>query len=851
MYFSPICLRELLLWLFIVVANATVFSQSIILEPSDFVGHEIGSRFTLHHSVSDYLGHLHNEVPGSLLIPYGETFEGRPLELLVLSSPENLRNIEAIRSQHLDRMEGGTGLAQYDNVAIIWLSYNVHGNEAACTEAALEVSHRLAHAAVAGESYLDQVVIVLDPCLNPDGHDRYAVWFNQSASNLPNSDPDGYEHDEPWPGGRPNHYLFDLNRDWAWQKQQESQMRSAEYHRWMPHVHCDYHEMGFNSPYYFAPAAEPYHEAISDWQRSFQDEIGRTTAEAFDARGERYFTKESFDLLYPSYGDTYPMFNGAIGMTYEQGGSGEAGVVVQNEEGSLLSLNDRIKNHVESSLMAIYTSARFSERLVDEWGAYYDRNRTQPVGNFAGYLIPKTEDNAGRIDLLVQFLNEHGIISQQIIENQKSVQGYEFGVNQKRSIKPRSGDLVISSFQTHSSILDVLFDPDPVLTDSLTYDITTWSLPFAYGLRTFGLDAPLYGSIYASESVLPISHEAFGFGFKRTGDKDTPLMAQLLGEGFTLRTNSKTFEIDGIAYPTGTIIVLRGDQANRPLWWKELAEMAANHGVQLHPIPGGLADAGPDMGSDDIWAIPKVRVGALTGPGVSSLGAGEVWWHFEQELGYPITMLSAEKSNPQEWTAFDVMVLPSGWHGQANTEWMEALKAWIQNGGRLIAISSALQLFQEESGWGLNRYDGQSQEDLVRERNSSERILDRKRAYDERQRLRAMQVGDGSIYPVKLDLSHPLAWGYPNAPYYTLRTESDRFSLLAGGWNVGTYDEDTRSVSGFVGARANRELDGGLAFGTLPIGRGSITYFSDNPLFRGFWENGKLMFDNAVFLNVN
>lgn len=851
MHYHTIASRFLMTLVSIVVINPMLFGQNQLASPEDIVGHEIGTRFTLHHAVSDYTQHVHKAIPGSKLIQYGASNEGRPLELLVLSSASNMQNLEAIRTQHLDRMQGGTGSAQYDDLAIVWLSYNVHGNEAVCTEAALEVMHDLALASMNGDAFLEHVVVLLDPCLNPDGHDRYAVWFNQYASSTPNSDPNSFEHDEPWPGGRPNHYLFDLNRDWAWQKQQESQMRSAVYHQWMPHVHCDYHEMGYNSPYYFAPAAEPYHESITDWQRAFQHEVGQATAKAFDARGELYYTKESFDLLYPSYGDTYPIFNGAIGMTYEQGGSGGAGVLVETSQGNLLSLNERIANHVESSLQAVYTSARLAENLVDEWGAYYDRNRTQPIGRFAGYLIPKTEDNAARIERLIQFLDGHGVITESVDKDQKSVTGWEYGIGQKRTVRPQAGDLVISSYQTHSSILDVLFDPDPVLSDSLTYDITTWSVPFAYGLRTFGLDAPIIGKPHITSETPSIQSEAFGFAFKRTGDQDSPLMAQLLSGGFTLRTNAKSFDVDGSTHEAGTLLVLRGDHKDRPQWWRELGALAADHGVELMTISGGYVDAGPDMGSDDIWAIPEIRVGALTGPGVSSLGAGEVWWHFEQELQYPITMLSAENSNPEEWGAYDVMVLPSGWYGQADESWMQALAQWVRNGGRLIAIANAVSMFEGESDWGLNRYDDEDQADAVRQRSSSEKASDRQQAFDERQRLRAMRIGDGSIYPVKLDRSHPLAWGYPDAPYYTLRSNSSRFALLSGGWNVGTFDYDTQPVSGFVGARANRELDGSLVFGVQPMGGGSITYFSDNPLFRGFWENGKLMFDNAVFLNVN
>lgn len=827
-------------------------ASSQLQSPGLFLGHDLGTSFTLHHRVDDYAQHIHDAVPQSELINYGETSEGRPLQLLILSSSENLGKLEAIRSQHLDRMNGGHGDKAFDDVAIVWLSYNVHGNEAVCTEAALKVMHQAATSSLTNDGMLDRVILIIDPCLNPDGHDRYASWFNRYASKTPNPNPDAFEHDEPWPGGRSNHYLFDLNRDWAWQKQKESKERSVVYHQWMPHVHCDFHEMGYNSPYYFAPAAEPYHESITDWQREFQVEVGKTTAAAFDKRGELYYTKESFDLLYPSYGDTYPIYNGAIGMTYEQGGSGSAGVLIETNNGELLSLSNRIENHVESSLKAIETSARLSEKLVDEWSNFHERNRTQPIGRFGGYLISVNETNQARADRLAEFLHGHGIQVEKITQNKKPIKGWEYGIRSERSVVPKSGDLIISSFQTHSGLLDVLFDPDPVLTDSLTYDITTWSVPYAYGLRTFGLSKPLMGESWTSTSIEALTDvSAYGYAFRRHGDGDSKLFTQLLQNGVRLRTNSEPFVLDGIHYERGTTLILRGDQEIGSDWESELFQGAVDAGVELQPLSGGFADSGPDMGSDDIWFVKAPRVAALTGPGVSSLGAGEVWWHFEEELSYPISMLSAEDSDPGDWDSYDVVIMPSGWYGRSDADWMESASTWVREGGKIIALAGALRFFESENGWGLDAYSDVSKEKIADQRSREERQSDRKAAFSERNRRRAMGIGDGSIYPVKLDITHPLAWGYSNERYYTLRSNDDRYALLSSGWSVGMIEDGAEAISGFVGARANRDLEDSMVFGVQPMGRGSIIYLSDNPLFRGFWENGKLLFDNAVFLPMN
>ena len=844
--FTPV-LRTLGIALFTWCICATTVAQAPPNSPSEFLGFELGNRFSLHHEVVDYTSYL-TETPGVSLVEYGQTYEGRPLQTLVFTHPENGPLIEEIRAQHLDRVRGGTGMEAYDDLAVVWMSYNVHGNEAVCTEAALEVMHALAQRCAAGDAMMKKLVVILDPCLNPDGHDRYAVWFNQFASFPPNPDPAAMEHDEPWPGGRPNHYWFDLNRDWAWQKQQETQMRSELYHAWMPHVHCDYHEMGYNSPYYFAPAAEPYHEVITDWQREFQAEIGQAAAQRFDERGELYYTRESFDLLYPSYGDTYPMYNGAIGMTYEQGGSGRAGVLVECADGRMLSLRNRIDNHVASSLSAIETSARLSERLVDEFAAYHEINRTQPQGRFGGYHIPVNGSNAGRVDELVEFLQRHGIECERATANSRPVNGWEYGGNGKRSVVIQKGDLLISSYQTHSRMLDVLFDPEPVLSDSLTYDITTWSVPFAYGLKTFGLDKPVQGGDWHQAQSIPSwSDSNFGYAIPPEQDGYAHALAQLHKAGIRVRTNAKAIVHTEATYPRGTLFILRGDQANDG-WDAALQSIRTEAHVAVLAMEGGHSVEGPDMGSDDVWLVEPPRVALLTGEGTSSLGSGEVWWHFERELNYPITRLAAQNSDPSDWGNFDVVVLPSGWYGMADESWMDALNSWVREGGRVVAISRAVDLFADESGWGLERYTDDGLEQAVRERSREERVSNRTLPYDERDRNYAMGIGDGSIYAVGLDNSHPLVWGYPEQPYYTLRASSSRYAALESGWTVGRYGG---RVSGFVGSRANRELAGSMNMGAQPVGRGNAIYFVDNPLFRGFWENGKRMFDNAVFLPMD
>ena len=354
-----------------------------LLSPKEFLGYELGERFTPHHRMVEYFKHVDGVMANVEVRQYGETYEHRPLIYTIITSQENFDQLEKIRIDNLKRTGLMDGPPGSDKKAIVWLSYNVHGNEASSLEASMLTLHSLADPANSKtQEWLRNTVVIIDPCINPDGRDRYANFYNQYLNKPANGNIDAMEHHEPWPGGRSNHYMFDLNRDWAWGTQLETRHRLKIYHEWMPHVHVDFHEQGYNNPYYFAPAAEPFHEVISPWQREFQTLIGKNNAKHFDEKGWLYFTKEIFDLYYPSYGDTYPTYNGAIGMTYEQGGGGAGGMKIKTKEGDDLTLRDRLVHHHTSGLSTVEITSINAVRVVDEFEKYFQENLASPTSPY-------------------------------------------------------------------------------------------------------------------------------------------------------------------------------------------------------------------------------------------------------------------------------------------------------------------------------------------------------------------------------------------------------------------------------------------------------------------------------------
>lgn len=805
--------------------------------PSDFLGYPLGTRFTPHHKVVDYFRKTAEGNRMMKLETYGQTYEGRPLLLAVISSPENIARLEEIRSGNMAML---TGSAPQNQPVIIWLSYNVHGNEAVSTEAAMRTVHTLL---TERQELLRNAVVIVDPCLNPDGRDRYVNFYNAVHARNPDATPYAREHMEPWPGGRPNHYYFDLNRDWAWQSQTESRQRLAQYNRWMPQVHVDFHEQGVDAPYYFAPAAEPLHDAITEWQRAFQTQIGKHNATYFDAKGWLYFTKEQFDLFYPSYGDTYPTYNGAIGMTYEQGGSGRAGLAIVNREGDTLRLKDRLDHHYTTGIATIESSVAQGTKLVDEFGKFFRDARQQPSGEYKTYVV-KNGGNPEKLMTLAETLRRNEIAFGFATGN-SSGNGFNYFTGKTENFAIEKGDLVVSAYQPRSTMVRVLFEPVSRLTDSVTYDITAWAMPYAYGLPAYAVKARLQPAVAdAPEKVTTPSAEGATYAYVAAWNsmKDVKFLAALLNRNIRVRYTEIPFTIGTQVFPAGSLIITKAGNASLEL----LPAIAARMGVNVTRVPTGFVDKGADFGSDKIRYIQKPKVGVLAGDGVSSLGMGEVWHYFEEQIEYPLTVVASSSLGSASWKDLDVLIVPDGRYAAFSDKAAAGrLKDWVSAGGRLIVMEDAVAQLAN-GDWGIAMKKEKEDEKDEEDKTVKSPYTDLK-PYANRERESLSGIIPGAIYKVHMDKSHPLAFGYPEY-YYTLKQNDQLLAYFKDdGWNVGALKKDDY-LTGFVGAAARERLRDGLVFGVKEIGSGEVVVMTDNPLFRSFWENGKLLFGNAVFI---
>ncbi len=819
-----------LLFTLLVVINSATFSQNKLQSPSEFLGYTIGDQFTRHADVVRYFTHIANQSDKVTYHTYGKTNERRALTYAILSSEENLKNIENIRLNHLKNtgiIKGSTS----SEIAVVWLSYNVHGNEASSTEAAMQTIYELI---TKKSDWLQNTVVIIDPCINPDGRDRYVNWYNQTKAKPYNTDQNAAEHNEPWPGGRPNHYLFDLNRDWAWATQKESEQRLKVYNQWMPHVHVDFHEQGINEPYYFAPAAEPFHEIITPWQRDFQTQIGKNHAKYFDAEGWLFFTRERFDLLYPSYGDTYPTFMGAIGMTYEQAGHGRAGLGIQTDEGYVLTLKDRALHHTTTGLSTVEISSKNADKLNTEFKKFFSNSDV----NYKSYVLQGESD---KIDALTKLLDTHEI--KYGFTDIAKVSGFNFRENKTGSIKA-NGALVVSTNQPKGKMVKVLFEPDAKLSNPLTYDITAWSVPHAYGLDAIASTSLIPANGNKNKSTITNTANASGAGYiaKWNSLNDAVFMADLIQNKIKVRFSEKDFSNNGINFKKGSLVITKSDNRTIENYDKIVINIANEHHRKLHIAPSGFASSGVDFGSPDVKLINIPRIAVLKGNHTSSLSYGEIWHFFEQQLNFPITSIDTNYFETIDLDKYDVLILPNGrYHGFLDKKniWQQ-LNTWTKRGGKIIAIANAVDFFVDKQDFELVKNKPEE-----KKKDSIGNLT----PYDQRERERVKDFITGSIFKTKVDTSHPMAFGYEDT-YFSLKLGSNSYKLLQKGYNI-AYMQNPKNVAGFAGKDALENLNNSLIFGETRIGSGSIIYMVDNPLFRSFWENGKLFFVNAIFLTNN
>jgi hypothetical protein len=680
----------------------------------DVVGHTWGEDVSSYAEIERYLHVLAAAAKDrTRLESPGKTYEGRSLYALIISSPENLARIDEIRANNLRLADPRATPPEdaraliHDSPAIVWLAYGVHGNEtSSCDAALLTAYHLLADRRETTRQALEKLVVIIDPMENPDGRERFINVHRETRGAFPQSEPLANEHTERWPGGRFNHYLFDMNRDWFLQSQVESQSRVAAYLAWQPQIFVDAHEMGRDSHYYFDPPMDPVNDMILPRQREWFHRLGKHQADRFDQYGFPYTTREMFDAFYPGYGSTWPTMQGGIGVLWEQ--AGVRGTIIDRSDETPLHYHDAVRHHYISGLATIETASEHREELLqDFYQARSDGVRLGREGPVRDYFLLE-ERTPFRTARLAELLSHNGIEVRRVQTALRArTTSMNDGTRQDRSIP--AGSYHISLAQPTSRLARIILDRHSEMGEEFVkrqldrlerrlpdeiYDITAWSLPLSFGVTTLATHENL---AIESEPVPAPAHagEVIGgpakLAYLVSSEDDGTLLAlvQWLKAGLRVHVADQPLKLGGVDYAKGTIILKVHE--NSESIHDEVQSAAQKFGIKVQATNTGLVDQGAHLGGPDVRWVKPPRI-AMVVDRPASYTCGHTWYLFDQVWHYPVTRVAGRALGGLDLTKYNVLILPDGGYSDAdapNEATISRLKDWIRSGGTLITVKGA------------------------------------------------------------------------------------------------------------------------------------------------------------------
>ncbi|MEY4167861.1 MAG: hypothetical protein RIR52_1685 [Acidobacteriota bacterium] len=843
-------------------------------------GHGWAERITMHHESERYLQALQQASGGRMkLIRYGETWEGKSLYVMAIGSAGNLARIDEIQSG-LRRLADPRTLAtgEADRLigtlpSVVWLICGVHGNEISGVDAGLLTAYHLlaAKGDPLVEMALKNSIILIDPMQNPDGRDRFINYFRQNLGLEPQADPQSAEHNEVWPSGRVNHYLFDMNRDWFAQTQPETRGRAKFFLSWYPQVVADLHEMGSNSSYYFAPPALPWNPNLTSRQIDWLTRLGRNNGSWFDRFGFDYYTRENYDSFYPGYGEGWPLFHGAIGMTYEQ--ASVRGLTVRRDDETTMTYRDSVHHHFIAALSTIEMTAKNRLELLRH---FYDHRRSAieegKSGPIREFVITPGAD-PGRAAKLVRTLMLSGIEVRRAsaaFSNERT-RDYNDGELQPRQFP--AGSYIVSLAQPAKRLAKTLLEratpQDKEFLDEQRrryerrqseqfYDVTAWSLPLIYDqpcfvteevsrVETVLLTEPpsLKGAIRGEKAklayLIPWGTQAAGMA-----------LADLFRHDFRVHSGDKPFRLNGRDFPAGTLIVKVKD--NPETLHQHVARIASEQGIEIESTDTAWVDSGPNFGSSNVNYLPRPRIALVWNLPTSPNSAGWTRYVIERQFGYPVTTIRADQLRLADLSRYNVIILPDSFSGySAQLGDGAPIREWVQRGGVLIGVAGAVNWLADEkiSLLAIKREKREKPDPKSEKRENGTDSAPRDPV------AKAIEPVDeypsstpGAILRVRVDRDHWLGFGYGETT--TVMVDSNRiYGLirLDRGTNVGTYlAPEKMVVSGHLWDDARKQLPNKAFLVHSRTGRGHVIGFVEDPNYRAFMDglNGFVM--NAIFL---
>jgi hypothetical protein len=832
-------MRTLLLAFALFISTAQ--AQTGVPTPESFFGFSVGERHLRPDQIADYMKALAQTSDRVKLEQYGETYEKRPLLLLTITSPKNLKHLQEIRRQHLALSDPTISASvNLEHLPIVvWLGYSIHGNEASGSNAAVHVAYTLATAQGSEmEQLLSHTVVLLDPMINPDGLGRFSQWVNSHLAQNPVADPVSREHNEAWPGGRGNHYWFDLNRDWMPLQHPESRARLMKYYEWMPNILNDHHEMGSNSTFFFQPGApgrtNPYTPKRVE---ELTNAIAKFHAQALDQIGSLYFTKEQFDDFYIGKGSSYPDITGCIGILYEQASS--RGLVAETESGNL-TFPFTIRNHSTASFSVLKAAQAMRVDLLSHQREFFvsalKEAQQAPVKAFVFGAPADPKRNYH----LIEILRRH------------QIDVYELGKPLKinNRLIESAGNYIVPTNQKQFRLISSLFEKRTSFTDSLFYDTSSWTLPLAFNMPFAELKGP--AAEYLGKRVewptVPIGEVrgtsgAYAYAFDWQAYYAPRGLYRLQKAGIKTRVATHPFEAPTAEgkhrFDYGSIMIPVGIQKEKSDTLMKLLQIIAREdGIRIYSISSGLSADGVDLGSSTFEALQQPKVMLLAGQGVSSSDIGEAWHLLDYRFDMEVSLVEPQSLARADLSHYNVVVMANGTYTSIDSGATVALRRWVENGGTLIAMEQAAE-------WAANNRFAQVRFKKL-EPGKKDTLVTRRAYADEQKFTGALEIG-GAIFDVTGDLTHPLLFGYNDDHLSMFRGNTLFMEPSRNPYATPLVYTKSPLVSGYLHQSYEPLIRNSAAIVVNSLRSGRVILMADNPNFRAFWYGTNKLFLNSIF----
>lgn len=815
--------------------------------PQSVLGFEVGEWHVRPDLLVAYMYTLAEASDRITIQEYARTHEKRPLVLLTITSPKNHRNIEAIKSERekLQNPQQSFSIDINTMPSVVWMGYSVHGNEPSGSNASLLVAYYLA----AGQStqldeLLTNTVILLDPNFNPDGLARFAHWANTNKStHTLIADPNEREHNEYWPGGRTNHYWFDLNRDWLPLAHPESKGRIAKFQEWLPNILTDHHEMGTNSTFFFQPGIPSRTNPITPQEnQDLTAEIASYHADIFNKNNTLYYSEESFDDYYYGKGSTYPDVNGSIGILFEQASS--RGHIQESIHGDL-SFSQTIQNQFNASLSTLKATQKMRVKLNDYQRRFYkDALALGEKSTVKGFIFGSDKDRMKTWHFL-DLLTRHNI---DVFENSSSITANGRSFEAGKSY-------IIPTEQPKYRLIRALFDTPNQFKDSLFYDVSAFTMPYAYNLDYAELNSKQFKTIKMGDKIdakpkmpkgtLFGGSHTYAYLFEVNEYYAHRAIYRLQSIGARLKVAQEPFTIqteNGLKhFNYGTILIAIGTQPKglEDQIHEVIQTITEQDAIDIYSVNTGLTPSGIDLGSGTFSNLDMPKAMILTGFSVSSSEVGETWHLLDTRFKMPLIKLEDTNFNRVDLSRYNVIIFAGGSYRNLDDKSISTLKEWVKNGGILIGYKSATNWLKRNELLNAEFVDN---DDKGKKENQQDRY-----PYNTQRNRSGAQVIGGAIFETNVDLTHPLLYGYSNNKLPVFRNSTTFFKQRSNPYSNPVIYSENPLLSGYISAPNLKKIKGSAAVMVQTHGSGRVIAMTDNPNFRAFWWGTNKLFLNAVF----